>query len=286
LISSIRQEEMIVISSTGNGARPARPADLKWKPEPPGPLEPLRRGLKRLVVHASDRRWLGLTPLQTHVIICGFPRSGSTLLLLMAETSCPHAKTFHQEKTGLKAARQFWPGRHPLMITKRPNDVFWVDEIREFYQSRAARPLFIFCARDPRAVLTSFHDSQSGYYVSPERWKAMYDHFQYVRRYPDVLTVEFSDLIRKPAKVQERLTAFIGWRPITEFDRYLTAVPPGFDTLALNGVRPLDPAAIEKWKAPKHRDRMQQILKALPQLPDILIEQGYERDTSWTEAYR
>jgi len=268
-----------------SGSRPPLPADLKYRADTPGVVELTRRGLKRVLAQASDRAWLGLTPLRTHVVICGFPRSGSTLLLLMAETAFPHARTYHQEKTGIKAARQFWPGRASLMITKRPNDIFWVDEIRGFYRARQTAVRFIVTARDPRAVLTSTHEEQAGYYVTPERWRAMFAHFEYVRRAPDVLTVDFNDLVRQPQTVQERLTTFIGWEAAASFEQFHARIPTDFDTAALNGVRPLDPRVIDRWKGPQHRERVRQILQALPELPEVLMDLGYEDDTSWTEAY-
>jgi hypothetical protein len=266
-------------------ARPPRPADLKYREPSRGRLDPVRLRVKRALAYASDRRWLGLTPFQTHVVICGFPRSGSTLLLLMAETAYPEAKTYREEKTGIKAARELWAGRTALMITKRPNDVFFVDEIREFYRSRRAHARFVLCARDPRAVLTSVHNSQEGYYVSPERWRAMYAHIVYVRHAPDVLTVEFNDLVREPARVQAALGAFIGWDASVPFDQFHASVPRGFDTLALNGVRPLDPSTIDKWRAPVHRERIRAMLSALPELPEVLIREGYEPDDAWLSAY-
>jgi hypothetical protein len=266
--------------------RPPRPTDLKYRDPKPGLLDPFRHRAKRAMAVASDRGWFGLTPLTTHVVICGFPRSGSTLLLLMAETAFPQAKVFHEEKTGIKAAQQFWPGRQALMITKRPNDVFFVDEIRDFYRGRGTQVRFVLCARDPRAVLTSVHEKQSGYYVSPERWRSMDAHFQYVRRAPDVLTVDFNELVRQPLVVQERLTSFIGWRAASRFDQFQRAVPSSFDTQALNGVRPLDLSAIDRWKAPEHRERIRAMLHALPELPPVLIEMGYEPDSHWLTDYQ
>ena len=86
--------------------------------------------------------------------------------------------------------------------------------------------------------------------------------------------------------VQERLSTFIGFPPALSFDQYLSAGPRDFDTTALNGVRPLDKSSLEKWRAPKHRPRIQQLLAELPELPQRLIELGYEADTTWTHEYR
>ena len=50
---------------------------------------------------AIDKGWFGLNPLQTHVVVCGFPRSGSTPLLLIIETCVSKVKTFGQERPAL-----------------------------------------------------------------------------------------------------------------------------------------------------------------------------------------
>src|SRR5687767_14328183 len=83
---------------------------------------PLRKWVRHCILDLIDRGNLGLRPLETHVVICGFPRSGSTLLLLMAEACFARAKTFHRERSALSAARTVWRN-HSLMITKNPNDI-------------------------------------------------------------------------------------------------------------------------------------------------------------------
>ena len=93
---------------------PPRPSFLKNRPEVPKLLTPLRRRLRDAYVAASDRGWLGLVPVKTHVVICGFPRSGTTLLQLMVETSTPRAKAFGNERSGLSVARYTWPVRSSL----------------------------------------------------------------------------------------------------------------------------------------------------------------------------
>ena len=70
-----------------------------------------------------------------------------------------------------------------------------------------------------------------------------------------------------------------------QFDQFHAAVPEHFDTRALNGVRPLDKSSLTKWRTPKHRDRLHQLLSEIPELPDRLIEMGYEADTDWTREY-
>jgi hypothetical protein len=237
-------------------------------------------------VGITDRGWLGLTPLDAHVVVCGYPRSGTTLLQLMLETSISDALVFGRERGGRSVARYTWPGRHRVLLSKKPNDIFWVDEIRDYYRGRRTRARFVLSLRDPRAVLTSVFVDKPGYCVPSEKWRAVYEHIEYQRQFSDVMLVEYRDLIEKPLEVQQQLASFTGCRIEQRFDAFHAAVPKDFDTRALNGVRPLDRASLDKWRAPKHRVRIQQVLAELPELPQRLIELGYEKDTTWVEPYR
>ena len=122
-------------------------------------LSPVRRRLKRAALKFVDAGWLGFVPLEAHLVICGFPRSGTTLLQLMVETAYPSARTFGVERSGLGAANNDFPGNARMIISKRPDDIFWIDEIRDSYAWRGTktRIRFIVSVRDPRAILTSVH---------------------------------------------------------------------------------------------------------------------------------
>src|SRR4051794_35225986 len=80
-----------------------------------GMVQPIRRNMKRLILRTIDRGWLGLNPLVRHIVICGFPRSGSTLMLLIAETCVADAKTFGgQERKALGYDVQHAFRNHPI----------------------------------------------------------------------------------------------------------------------------------------------------------------------------
>jgi hypothetical protein len=228
-----------------------------------------------------------LRPLRTHVVICGFERSGSTLLLAMAETCVCDARTFGSEESAAWVRYQL-PNRS-LMITKAPWDIFYLDEIRAHYAPRRAEARFIVTVRDPRAVLTSVHakvnGGQDGYFLDPARWEAYYQHVRYAQQFDDVLTIEYRDLVCSPALVQRALTDFIGWRVHLPFDRFHAALRPGFVTDHLNGLRPLDPTRVDAWTQEKHRDRMRRVLREIPKLPEYLIAMGYESDKNWVREY-
>lgn len=265
---------------------PPQPAFLRVRRDPPRMLAGLRRGVRQVYVRASERGWFGLVPLRTHVVICGFPRSGTTLLQVMLETSASDAGSFGRERSALSVARYTWPGRHPILISKKPDDIFWVDAIRDYYSDLHTDVRFVLSVRDPRAVLTSIFVDKPGYCVPSVKWRAVYDHLQYQRRFPDVMVTEYRDLVERPDVVQHGLSEFTGCRIATKFDQFYSAVPRDFDTRALNGVRPLDRDSLDKWRSPRHRERIQQILDELPELPERLIEMGYETDAAWTRDYR
>ena len=266
-------------------APPPKPSFITRRSRQARWLAPARAIAKRQVLAALDRGLFGLTPLRTHLVMCGFPRSGTTLLQLMVETAYPTARTFHRERAALAAIKNTWPGRHELLITKRPDDIFWLDEVRDRYRERRPKPLFVISVRDPRAVLTSVHAKKPGYCVPPEKWRATHAHMLYNQQFADVTTIEYRDVVERPRDVQNRLAAFMGVEPEIPFEQYLKSVPSDFDTTALNGVRPLDSSNVDRWRSSKHRARIQQLLHDLPELPDRLIEMGYEADTSWVGEY-
>jgi Sulfotransferase family len=249
----------------------------------------LRRGVKRLMFKAIDNGWFGLCPLDTHIVICGYIRSGSTLLLLITETCVADAKVYNVELPAAGVARN--PLRHrnrPFMVTKFPADVFHMDEIRAMYASRRANVRFILTKRDPRSVLVSHHSKHPGYVLTPELWKYYYQAFRHAQEFDDTFVVKYEDLVRDPNGVEKPLADFIGWTVRVPFGDFYTHVSPEIphdSALNLNGLRPLDKSGIASWKKPEHRARIRSLLHALPELPDCLIEMGYETDTSWVEPY-
>lgn len=264
---------------------PLRPPFLKARDERVHPLTPLRRRLRDAYVHVTSQGWFGLKPLRTHVVICGFPRSGSTVLQLMVETSAADAQAFGRERSALSVARYTWPGRHSVFLSKKPDDVFFVSDIRAYYHDRATAVKFVLTVRDPRAVLTSKHVSKPGYTVPTEKWIAVDAHIRYQRQFSDVIVIEYRDSIEHPQLVQERLAAFTECPLEGRFDDFHKDVPEHFDTRALNGVRPLDRGSLDKWRLPEHRERIREILRDIPDLPHRLVEAGYETDTAWVADY-
>ena len=234
-----------------------------------------------------DRGWFGCTPLERHVVICGFPRSGSTLLALMIRCCVAHACTYDREVPALRAARTA-KRNHRFMVTKRPKDIFDVDAIRAYYRNKRAKPLFILTVRDPRSVLTSRHVNKNGYYVDISRWRSIWEQIRAIDpASDDVLVVRYEALVRRCSEVQAVVAHFAGWTCTHDFERFWSLVPSGFEAVALNGVRSLDESAIDKWREPRHVERIRSLLQSdFPDLCDHVVALGYEPDGSWAERYR
>lgn len=244
-----------------------------------------RRMVKALGRLCSDRRWLGATRLDEHLVICGFPRSGTTLLQLMCEVGYPDALAFGRERRALACIHEQWWGAHPRMVTKRPDDLFWIDEIRAAYRRRPTRVAFVVCVRDPRDVLTSVHDGRSGYYVSATRLAAAYECVTKVRLDADVAVVRYESLVKEPEHVQERVESLMGRRAVGRFREAVRCVPPSFDTTALSGVRPVEPGRVERWRGDRHEARLRSALRETPRLLDIVRGLGYAQNDDWAQRY-
>ena len=141
--------------------RPPQPDFVKVRRDRPRLLTPLRRGIRHAYVRAAERGWFGLVPLEAHVVICGYPRSGTTMLHLMLKTAVADARSFGKERSAMSVARYTWPGRYRFLVSKKPSDLFRVDEISSYYRTTQTGARFVLNVRDPRSVLTSVYASPS-----------------------------------------------------------------------------------------------------------------------------
>lgn len=254
------------------------------------PSEPgwARRRGRRLLRHAVDRGLVGQR-LRTHAVICGFPRSGSTLLQLMIDACVAEIDSFATEVNGMWAASHA-PRRRPWLVTKLPADVDRIPELRRWYSEHPGSLRALVTVRDPRSVLTSRHAAyppSRGYYVSPGRWSRVDQLVTALCGDQDVTLVHYEDLVSRPGQVQQRLCSEIGWSVHTPFDRFHEqARPESLDRMtqgALGGLRQLDTSGMQAWQAPEHRERLREVLIELPHLPDLLIERGYTTDDRWAD---
>jgi hypothetical protein len=203
----------------------------------------------------------------------------------MVESCVAGIKTFGRERRALEFAK-YGRRTHACVMTKRPKDIFLIQELRDFYASHSAEVQFIVMHRDPRAILTSVHFSRpSEYFVTTNQWRHIYRHWKWAANADDVLSIRYEDVVCGPDFVESQFAKLTGCEMNRPFRDFHQNVPAGFDGRALNGLRELDESNVLRWREACHRDRIRSLLQELPELPDVLIEMGYEKDDSWTREY-
>ncbi len=253
------------------------------------------------VYRFPDQGLFGLTPLQSHVLICGFPAAGTTLLQLMLENGLPQARRFGKEVGGWRAATYAWRN-HPVVISKVPHDVFRLPALRAFYATRRARLRVLLMLRDPRDLLTARrpktgigaggcgrHANEAGvedYCLSPEQWRKYWVAFCHNRRHPDAQVVKYEDLVADVGSEQRRIEGFVGHPMAVPFADCMTVERPDFDSTTLRGRRPVETSRVARWRNPDHAARLADVLHHLPELPTAVAELGYEPDARWAEPFR
>lgn len=248
-------------------------------------LKRFRRRLMMPFYRIPDLGIAGLTPLKTHALITGFPRSGTTLLLAMMEYAYPRARHFGHEVSGWRAAT-FTRRNHELVISKVPRDIFRLHRLENFYANRTAQLKTILVVRDPRDILTSHHAGYDHlpYYIDFDRWREYYRYVIYHIRQGKNLLVRYEDFVADVPTHQAKIEQFIGHKADRPFEDFHKAQRTDFDTKPLNGVRPTDTKNVARWKHPKHTQRLHDILRHIPEFPQMLRELQYETDESWIES--
>lgn len=242
----------------------------------------LRRGVQSPFYRFADTGLFGLTPLKLHIVICGFPASGTTLLQLMVENGIPQAKRFGKERSGWRAATHSLRN-HEIMISKQPIDMLRLTPLHDFYRYRRARLRTLLTLRDPRDLLTTQRrdTTELVYGGSGQEWRDHHAAFMRESQRPDVLVVRFEDLIENVAAEQQRVEKFLNLKMQVNFEDYLSVQRSDFDITHLRGLRPLDRSRIARWRDPAHHPRIMQMLSELPELPEVVRALGYEKNDDW-----
>ena len=244
------------------------------------------------------------------IVVCGYPRSGTSLLYNMLSASLDGYRFGHFEVPCLQHIRD----RRPF-VSKRPLDVFALEEL-------VARNVFdkqlytVVVVRDLRDVLTSIHpriphDYFIGYdasyqvgpdypYGSKRLHPGIAAYYAQIERLSELeglthVLVRYEDLVANPDAAQHRLAEALGVhfkrrfsafheRPDLHAYRYAGAERP-VDASRVRENDAIDASRCGKWRSPEHRPRIAAEFAAHPQMLEMLRAYGYETDDRWFEAY-
>lgn len=237
-----------------------------------------------------------------HILVTGFPRSGTTMFYNMLRSSVEGFIALDNE-IGSHAVI----GQDPRsIISKRPLDIFTIDET---YKANTYNKTIdtIVLVRDIRSIITSVHKSVPDdyfigydfqYHVPTEGGEAQRTNpgviptFQAIGNFVssklpgNKIVLRYEDVVINTAVLQEQVGNQLNLKFNRQFDEFHKAdIPPALAD-PMNGIAPLDSSRISKWKNPEHRERIKQQFTECPQLFDILKFLQYEQDDSWFDEYR
>ena len=164
----------------------------------------------------------------------------------------------------------------------------------------------IVTLRDPRDILTSIHkrvpddyfyDADFCYYLygknGPEKSLPgfLLTHYAIVDAlksgiFPQgVFLLRYEHLIDNPDRIQDLLGEALNLEFTGRFADFHQGEISKAHQQAMNGARPVTRDRVQKWRAPEHRDRIRDQFTRFPLLHDVVIDLGYETDTSWFDEY-
>lgn len=273
----------------------------------PSAVQTVRFAVTR--TYSRFRALLGLRHAQ--LIVCGYPRGGTSLIYNMLSASL--------------SGYRFEPFEVPVIYrihrlgniaSKFPLDVFNLADVPAL-NIHDKKLQVIAMLRDPRDLVTSRHP------VLPDRYFIGHDHswwpqdpefktwtydaagivaiFNELERLRDeeeipILFLRFEDLVRDPDAIQRRIADRFDLRFAGRFStfherqdkmayRYEGKRAPRDPSLARED-RPTDSTRSGKWRKDEHRERILSQFEECPALFDILVTYGYEEDERWFSAYR
>lgn len=236
----------------------------------------------------------------THVIVCGYSRSGTTMFYNMLRNSVTGYGFFEKEVPASSVIGL----DDQSYISKSPLDIFNLDNIMQANRL-SKQVILIILIRDIRSIITSYHKAV------PDDYFIAYD-LQYSPDYngnlayknPGIIPtsnainkainnsyfksiiIRYEDLITRPEEQEVKLKNQLGFQFKDHFENFYRHPIPEKLTRQLNNPRPLDKSRLDAWKGPEHSQRIRSQFTRCPDLFSLLIEYGYERNNEWFDIYR
>lgn len=212
-----------------------------------------------------------------HIVSCS-PRSGTTLFHEVMINCFDVHLSYLSEKSIFRVDKI----DEGVTVTKHPEEVFYMRRLLAI----EPRLHVIYLSRDPRDVISSVHKGslQEVYFTGINKWIEYQQEFEKIKEHPRVFEVKYKELVSSPDLVQKKISsAFPFLIKKEQFSSYhKSATPSELSLVAMNDLRPISTKSLGSWK--KNLPRIKHQLSICPELPELLIKYGYEKDNNWLEA--
>ena len=246
----------------------------------------------------------------TQFVVCGYPRSGTSLLYNMLSATLVGFRFADFELSALRRIH-----RLGNIASKYPLDVFDVPSLPSL-NLHDKRLCVVGMVRDPRDLVTSRHP------VLPDRYFIGYDHswwpqdrqfenwkydapgileiFEALRGLGDqteipFLQVRYERLVQEPNAIQDQLATRFGVEfsgSFADFHQQQGKLAYRYsgrrrarDEALVRENKPADASRAGKWRASEHADQIREQFRSCPELFEIVRAYGYESDDDWFEPY-
>ena len=268
----------------------------------------LRELIKRWVANISGTAKNG----KKQLIICGYPRSGTSLFYNMVASSI---QGFNVDEWETSAIDSIW--RYDNHASKAPIDIFNLESIAE-KNIHNKELCVVVLMRDARDIITSHHQ------FSPDDFVIGYQGaYSFSGEYPDyvkkfdgpgiekyysamlklagndkfnLLVIKYEDVVADPDACQLRMSETFSIEFDGTFSSYhlrkdkhklkYEGKHTSLDKKLEKSSSQVEKKFVKRWADDKYRDRIKEQFTDYPQLFDILIEQGYEKSTDWFEEFK
>ncbi|MEQ1855822.1 MAG: sulfotransferase domain-containing protein [Longimicrobiales bacterium] len=240
------------------------------------------------------------------LVVCGYPRGGTSLLYNMLSATLPNFRFEEFEEPAIYRLH-----RLGNIASKYPLDVFNVSRLPDL-NVHGKKLHVIAMLRDPRDVVTSRHPLlPDRYFIGHDNswwpqdtefreWKYnapgvvdIFDELERLRGQSElhVEFVRYEDLVEDSDAVQARLADRLGLSFGGRFSdfykhpgrmayRYDGRMAPREASLVRED-KPADRSRSGKWQGPEHRERILEQFRECPRLFELLRLHGYENDDGW-----
>jgi len=245
---------------------------------------------------------------QSQIIVCGYPRGGTSLFYNMLSTTVSETFSFTEfEKYYFYSIHKFGN-----IATKAPLDVLHLTDIDQLNIHKKKLYIFIL-VRDIREIVTSRHP------LCPDRYFIGYDNSLWPQdreftkwRYDapgimdiasaiakvsgreDVHIIKYEDLVSNPDLIQRQIAFDTGLKFDAEFStyhvrenrlayKYSGRFSPKDSNLVLEGKSVTKKSP--RWCKEENKKRILDQFTRCPELFDILVEYGYEKNRDWFNRF-